>query len=116
MDVHCKLMRYQRIAFPLFVYGCIDTAIRKVIWLRIWTDNCDPKRITKWYFDYLFKKRIVPARFRVDKGSEIGDMATIHTFLRSGHGDLEGPSENVIFGKSAANQVEGMVEGVTWSF
>ena len=40
-------------------------------------------------------------------------MATIHAFLRSGHGDLEDPSENVIFGKSTVNQVEGMVEGVT---
>ena len=49
-----------------------------------------------------------PARLRVvkgSKGSETGDMATMNTFLRNGHGDLEDPSESVVFGKSTANQI-----------
>ena len=99
-------MGYQRSNFPLSVYGCIDAVSRKVIWLRIWTDNCNPKRIVRWYFDYLFEKIIVTARLRTDKSSETGDMATMHAILRNGHGDLEDPFESVIFGKSTANQIE----------
>ena len=99
-------MGYQRSTFPLFVYGCIDTASRKVISLRICTNTCDPKRVVGWYFDYLFEKRIVLARLRIDKVSETGVTATMHTILRSGHCKLEDLSESVIFGKSAANQIE----------
>ena len=46
-----------------------------------------------------------PARLRVVKGSKTGDMATMNTFLRNGHGDLVDPSESVAFGKSTANQI-----------
>ena len=99
-------MGYQRSTFPLFVYGCIDTASRKVISLRICTNTCDPKRVVGWYFDYLFEKRIVLARLRIDKVSETGVTATMHTILRSGHCKLEDLSESVMFGKSAANQIE----------
>ena len=73
-------MGYQRSTFPHSVYGCINTASHKVIWTYC-TDKCDPKRIARWYFDYLFDKRIEPARLRIDKGSETGDIATMHTFL-----------------------------------
>ena len=99
-------MARQRSTFLLPVYGCIDTASRKVNLLRIWTDNCDPKITARWYFDYLFEKRIVQAKLRIDRGSEIGNMATIHTFLRSDHGDLEDTLERVIFAKTTVNQVK----------
>ena len=33
-------------------------------------------------------------------------MATIHTFLRGGYGDLEDPSKSIKFGKPTANQIE----------
>ncbi len=32
-DGHTKLMGYQRDTFPLAIYGCIDTASRKILWL-----------------------------------------------------------------------------------
>ena len=73
-------MGYQRSTFPHSVYGCINTASHKVIWTYC-TYKCDPKKIARWYFDYLFDKRIEPARLRIDKGSETGDIATMHTFL-----------------------------------
>ena len=105
LDGHCKLMGYQRSIFPFSVYGWIDTASRKVIWLRIWTDSCDRQRAARGDFDYLLEKRILPAELRIDKDSETGGMATMHTFFRSSLGDLEDPSESVIFGKSATNQI-----------
>ena len=36
MDGHDKLMGYQNSTFPLAVYGAIDTASRKILWLKIW--------------------------------------------------------------------------------
>ena len=45
MDGHDKLMGYQNRTFPLAVYGSIDTASRKLLWLRVWVTNSDPKLI-----------------------------------------------------------------------
>ena len=78
------------------VYGCIHIAGRKVIGLCFCTDNCDPKRNAGWCFDYLFEKRIVPERLRIDKSFGTGNMTTIHPFLRSDHVDLRNPSKSAI--------------------
>ena len=51
------------------MYGCIDTASRKVIWLRIWTDNCDPKRIADGIL--ITSLRIAPARLKIIKILEL---------------------------------------------
>ena len=80
------------------------------MWVRVWTDNCNPVRIARWYFDYLSTSKTIPARIRIDKGSESesesGDMGAMHALLRESHGDTDNPSECVIFGKSTANQIE----------
>ena len=34
VDGHDKLMGYQNSTFPIAVYGCIDTASRKIMWLK----------------------------------------------------------------------------------
>ena len=39
LDGHDKLMGYQNSTFPLAIYGCLDTASRKLLWLRVWTSN-----------------------------------------------------------------------------
>ena len=39
IDGHAELMGYQRDTFPLAIYGCIDTASRKLLWIKVWTDN-----------------------------------------------------------------------------
>ena len=49
LDGHDKLMGYQNSTFPLAIYGCIDTASRKLLWLRVWTSNSDPLVIGRWY-------------------------------------------------------------------
>ena len=56
MDGHDKLMGYQNSTFPLAIYGSIDTASRKILWLKIWTGNSDPKRMGRWYLDYLYEE------------------------------------------------------------
>jgi len=89
LDGHDKLMGYQNDTFPIAIYGCIDTASRKIVWLKAWDSNSRPALPGRWYFDYLFESRILPNRIRMDKGTETGTLATIHAFLRGLHGDLE---------------------------
>ena len=90
--------------FLLAFYGCLDTASRKLLWLRIWTSNCNPKVVGQWYLDYLYETRVIPAMLRVDRDSDTGIMATMHVFLRRHHGDMD-PGDTVVYGPSTANQV-----------
>lgn len=39
LDRHDKLMGYQNFTFPLAIYGCMDTASRKLLWLKVWITN-----------------------------------------------------------------------------
>ena len=104
LDGHAKLMGYQKSTFPLAIYGCIDTASRKIMFLKVWTSNSDPKLVGKWYFEFILENMFVPAKIRIDKGTETGEMATIHAFLRRNHGDMD-PADTVIYGPSTSNQV-----------
>ncbi|XP_028412126.1 uncharacterized protein LOC114534852 [Dendronephthya gigantea] len=105
LDGHDKLMGYQNSTFPLAVYGCIDSASRKLLWLRIWVSNSDPKIIGRWYLDYLYENMVIASIMRLDKGTETGIMATMHAFLRRNHGDMES-SDTVVYGPSTSNQIE----------
>ena len=59
LDGHNKLMGFQSDTFPLAIYGCVDTASRKLLWLRIWTTNKEPKLIGRWYLEYLFENYVI---------------------------------------------------------
>jgi len=82
LDGHDKLMGFQNSTFPLAIYGCLDTASRKLLWLRVWNKNCDPQLIGRWYLEHVMETKLIPAMIRVDKGTETGTMATIHAFLQ----------------------------------
>ena len=86
---HDKLMGYQNSTYPLAVYGCMDTASRKLLWLKIWVTNSDPKLVGR-YLEHLMETRIIYSLMRLGKGTETGVMATMHAFLRKNHND--GPS------------------------
>lgn len=105
VDGHDKLMGYQNSTYPLAVYGCIDTSSRKLLWIKVWVTNSNPNIVGRWYLEYLYETRTIAAFLRMDKGTETGVMATMHTFLRSQHGDLDDASDSVIYGPSTSNQV-----------
>ena len=108
LDGHDKLMGYQNSTFPLAVYGsgCIDTASRKLLWLRICqVTKSNPKVIGRCYLEYLYEARIMPSMIRLDRGTETGTMATMHAFLRRNHDDMDDPCESIIYGPSKSNQV-----------
>ena len=104
VDGHDNLMGYQNSTYPLAIYGCIDTASRKLLWLRVWVSNSDPLLIGRWYLEYLYETRTIASFMRMDRGTETGTLATMHAFLRRHHGDID-PYETVIFGPSTSNQV-----------
>ena len=104
LDGHDKLMGYQNSTYPLAVYGCLDSASRKILWLRIWVSNSDPNLIGYWYLQHIFETKKISSYLRLDKGTETGTMATIHAFLHqySYEGD---PCDTILYGPSTSNQV-----------
>lgn len=103
-DGHDKLMGYQNHTFPLAIYGCLDTASRKILWLKVWTSNSDPRIIGNWYLQYLYETRKIASNIRMDRGTETGDLAAIHAYLRSKTG-CDDPCNAVVYGPSTSNQV-----------
>ena len=104
LDGRDKLMGYQNSPFPVAIYGCLDTASRKLLWLRVWNRNCDPKLIGRWYLEHIMETKVMSAMIRVDKGTETGTMATIHAFLRRNHTDVMDPLDTILYGPSTLNQ------------
>ena len=81
LDGYNKLMGYQNSTFPIAVYGCIDTCSRKLLWVKTWMSNSDPRVIGRWYIEHLYKARAIPCMSRIDRGSETGKMAAIHGYI-----------------------------------
>ena len=50
--------------------------------------------------------KLLPNHLRLDKGTETTVMSTMHSYLRSLQGDLEDPTDSIIFGPSPSNQVQ----------
>ena len=103
LNGHDKMMGFQNSTFPLALYGCLDTFSRKILFLHVWTRNSDPLVIGKFYMMYLNKAKIIPNYLHIDKGTETGVMASIHAYLRSKCGDMEDPTDTVIYGPSTSN-------------
>ncbi|KAK3747967.1 hypothetical protein QZH41_019446 [Actinostola sp. cb2023] len=72
VDGHDKMMGYKNSTYPLAVYGCIDTASRKILWLRVWVSNSDPLIVGRWYLEYLYETKMISSYIRMDKGTETG--------------------------------------------
>ena len=98
-------MGYQNSTFPLAIYGCIDTCSRKLLWLKVWDSNSKPEVVGKWYLEFLYENRVLPAFLHIDKGTETVIMSTMHCYLRSNHSDLDDATDSVVFGPSTSNQV-----------
>ena len=106
VDGHDKLMGFQNSTFPLAIYEGVDTFSRKLLWLKMWITNSRPEFIgNKWYLEYLFESRKLPDFMRMNCGTETGIMATMQSYLRRNHGDLEDPTDSIMYGPSTSNQV-----------
>ena len=56
-DGHDKLMGFIRDTFPLAAYGLQDVFSGKVLYLKLWTSNSNPKLIGRWYLEHLSKTK-----------------------------------------------------------
>ena len=101
LDGHNNLLGYQNSTFPLAMYGCMDIASRKLLWLY---KSLDPWLIGRWYLEHLLEMKVISAILRVDKGTETCTMANIHSFLLWHHGDMD-PHDTVVYGPPTSNQV-----------
>ena len=88
LDGHDKLRGLQKSTFPLAIYGCIDTASRKILFLKVWTFNSNPIFVGWWYFEYPYKNKILPNYIRIDKGNETATLSTMHAYLSSSQTDV----------------------------
>ena len=87
LDDHDKLMGYPNSTYPIAIYGSIDSANRKILWLRVWVTNSDLEVIGRFYLEHLYETRLISSLLRVDKGTETTVLSTMHAFLRRRHGD-----------------------------
>lgn len=106
VDGHDKLCGYQNWTFPLGVYGFIDTFSRKILALSVVVSNSDPLVIGQLYTELLHKMKMAPRFLRMDKGTETGKMATIHTYLMSQNDIFEDPLDSIAYGPSTSNKIE----------
>eukprot|EP00794_Sanderia_malayensis_P019351 gene19351-21271_t len=106
VDGHDKLCGFQNWTFPLGVYGFIDTFSRKVLSLSVVYSNSDPLVIGKLYFDLLHATQMLPRFLRMDKGTETGTMATMHSYLMSKEDIFDDPTDAIAYGPSTTNKIE----------
>jgi len=101
-------MGFMKNTFPLAVYGLQDVFSGYIIYLKLWTSNSDPKLVGRWYLEHLYRTRVISNHLRLDRGSETGHMATIHSFiLETVANDLGvNGGETVHYGTSTNNKVE----------
>ena len=74
-------MDFENRTFPIAIYGFLDTASRKLIWIQVLDSNSSLYLITHWYFDYFYESKLLPFNVRLDKGTETGVLATMHAYL-----------------------------------
>uniref|UniRef100_A0A7M5WYV8 Integrase core domain-containing protein n=1 Tax=Clytia hemisphaerica TaxID=252671 RepID=A0A7M5WYV8_9CNID len=106
LDGHDKLMGFQNSTFPLAIYGCLDCFSRKLMFIKVWDSNSNPLTIAKFYMEYLVNSKEMPRFLRIDRGTETGDMGTIHTYLIDKHGNFADPTDSVVYGPSTSNKIE----------
>ena len=108
LDGHDKFMGFQSNIFPVAIYGATDTASRKLLWIKVWVTNRIPELVAQWYSEFIYETRVILNYIRIDKGSQIGTIATMHCFRRRQHSDVETDEEaveTVIHGPLTSNQV-----------
>ncbi|XP_068674224.1 uncharacterized protein [Montipora foliosa] len=99
-------MGFMNCTFPLAVYGLQDAYSGYILYLKLWTSNSDPKIIGRWYLQHLYESKVISNNLRLDKGTETGYMATIHSYLRQQGDASSNGTDTVHYGPSTNNKIE----------
>ncbi|KZS96715.1 hypothetical protein SISNIDRAFT_393871, partial [Sistotremastrum niveocremeum HHB9708] len=76
-DQHDKWLR-----FELFLHVCVDVYSGKVLWLKIWWTNKNPRLIASYFLDTVQHHGFMPRLTQSDRGSENHGLANAETELR----------------------------------
>nr|CAB3263195.1 uncharacterized protein LOC104266093 [Phallusia mammillata] len=106
LDGHDKLCGYQNYTFPLGIYGCMDTFSRKIMFLFVTQSNSSPLVIGKKYLEFLCETLLLPVHLRLDRGTETGKMASIHSYLIQHIGYYTDATDSILYGPSNTNKIE----------
>ena len=100
-------MGFMNSTFPLAIYGLQDAFSGYILYLKVWSSNSNPKLIGRWYLEHLYQTKKISRYLRLDEGTETGDMATIHAYLRQSLecGNDNEAVESVQYGPSTSNKV-----------
>lgn len=92
-------MCFQNFTFLLAIYGCLNTASRKLLTVVVSLNkNFEPSLIGHWYLEHVMETKVIPAMIRVDQGTKTGTMATIHALLCSHYTDVTDPVDKILYG------------------
>ena len=50
-------MGFMRDTFPLAIYGMQDVFSGRILFIKVWTSNSDPKLIGRWYYEHLVRTK-----------------------------------------------------------
>ena len=106
-DDHNKFMGFQNSTFPIAIYGCLDTASRKLVSIKVLDSNSSPYLIARLYFYYLYELELLSHNVRLEKGTETGVLTTMHAYLRRQQYNIdtdEKACDTVTYGPSTSNQ------------
>ena len=95
MDSYDKLK-----PFGICVNGCIDGFSRKIVWLKAYNTNSDPKLIGGYYIEAVQRSAGCPRVMRGDLGTENGHVRAFQRFLVP----MEESLDSYLEGASTANQ------------
>ncbi|KAH9929040.1 uncharacterized protein BXZ73DRAFT_48276 [Epithele typhae] len=68
--------------FGLWLHVCIEPMSGKILWLKIWWTNSNPRLIASYYLEAARALKGVPLVTQSDPGSENYGIAHAHTFIR----------------------------------
>ena len=100
--------RFPEEYFSVSCIGCIDTVIQKILFPKVRTSNSNPIFVGRWYFEYLYKRKILPNYMKIDKGTKSVILSTMHACLSILQTDVlteDGVCERVTYGPLMSNQV-----------
>ena len=90
--------------FGFAIHGCIDGFSRKIIWLRVASNNNDPKVIASYFISCLSKLKLGPKVIRADRGTENICVARIQRYLRRNDEQPPGSGSSFLFVSATSNQ------------
>ena len=93
--------------FGLCISGCICGFSRKVIWLKVYHTNNDPRVIGGYFLQAVEEFGGCPKFVRSDYGTENGHMCMFQTFFQDAdehEGDVQSRQPSFIYGASTTNQ------------